>query len=118
MKTDAELDEMSALAEEEVKRDRKQATREFDRLCADYLRLLAEQFDPDRDHSDEALDERCNRRHELRQSIITAEAICPRHLDFKFDIMREVREEDSGNISVSFLESIRGDALGNWCLDD
>jgi hypothetical protein len=67
---------------------------------------------------DEALDAWSNREDELLHSIIESDAIHSRHLDFKFDLFREMLDVTTQARELALLESIRQDALGNWALED
>ena len=40
------------------------------------------------------------------------------HLDFKFDLFREMLDVTTQARELALLESIRQDALGNWALED
>jgi hypothetical protein len=102
--------DIEAEVDAELEQERDEASDAFSTLYADYLEARARMIRPGK--SDEAIDKLCEETDALLWRIIHMPAPTPRHLDYKFEIMRELVEERFGDSrSGAMVESIRNDAF-------
>jgi hypothetical protein len=97
--------------DEKIKRELINEASAFDELYADYLQARATLIRPLKEGEDNC-DQACDDADGLTWRIIRTPAPLPRHLDFKFEIMREIMEARFvDGRARALLESIRNDVV-------
>jgi len=102
--------DIEAEVDAELEQKRYEASDAFNTLYADYLEARARMIRPGK--SDEAVDKLTDETDARLWRIIHMPALTARHLDYKFEIMRELVEERFGDgRSGAMVESLRNDAI-------